>query len=281
MADFDVYMGCVWTILINGNVLDLQRRLCISSFKIEESCDGSNTATLVVEDPDFLYIEDNIFIEEATIDIFLAWHTDTHTVSFSGYISAIDIDFPGEGTPQLSVFCLDGSHLMNRSKKKRSWDKVTNADVVKKIAAEYGFKTKIEDGYTFTTEDTISQSNQSDIEFLESLANKEKTPFMAKLVGDTIHYVKLGVLSDPVGTLSYRTGTFDIVSFNPQINKETNEEEVNVADVTASTKVTDSATATTDNTKTETQGQSVVTSSSPTGADAPKLVYDSKTDTWK
>lgn len=265
-------LSCYWNVFINGKELSKSRKECIDSIDIIEQCDGSDTCTLVVNDPDFLFIEDNIFIEEATISVVLGWHGDTHRVTFTGYISAIDISFPDNGFPVLSIFCLDNSHLMNRKKKKRSWDDVTSADVIKKIAQEYGFKCVIESGYTFKKEDTISQSDNTDIEFCESLADDERVPFMCKLVGDTLYYVKKGVLKDPSSTVYYKKFPYDVVSFSPQINKETIKEEVTSADINTNNKSIDSATANNDNTSRDTQGEPVKTK---------VRKYDPTTGEWK
>lgn len=252
-------LSCYWNVTINGKELSKSRKECIESIDIAEQCDGSDTCTLVVNDPNFYFIEDNIFIEEATISVVLGWHGDTHRVTFTGYISAIDINFPESGFPVLSIFCLDNSHVMNRKKKKRSWDNVTNADVVKKIAQEYGFKCVVESGYPFKTEDTISQSDTTDIEFCESLASSERDPFMCKLVGNTLYYVKKGVLKDPVSTVYYKKFPYDVISFSPKINKETKKEEANSADINTDTKVIDNATANNDNTSRDIQGEPVKT----------------------
>lgn len=261
-------LSCYWNVTINGKELDKQRKECIESIDIVEQCDGSDTCTLVVNDPNFYFIEDNIFVEEATVSVAMGWHGDIHRVTFAGYISAIDINFPDSGFPVLSIFCLDNSHVMNRKKKKRSWDNVTNADVVKKIAQEYGFKCVVESGYTFKTEDTISQSGTSDIEFCESLADSEREPFMCKLVGDTIYYVKKGILKDPSTTVYYKKFPYDVMSFSPKINKETKQEEVSSADINTDTKKVDSATANDDSTPRDTQGE-------------PVRVYSGKTGNWE
>ena len=253
-------LSCYWKICINGVELDLNRRKCIEDISIKEQCDGSDTCTLKVNDPHFLYLEDNIFIEEASISAEIGWHGDTHRIHFTGYISAIDIDFPDSGSPVLSVFCLDNSHIMNRKKKKRSWDNVTSADVVQKIAQEYGFKCVIESGYSFTTEDTISQSGNTDIEFCENLASNERIPFMCKLIGNTLYYVKKGILKDPTATLYYKKFPYDVVSFSPKINKETVPEETSASDINTTDKSTDTSTANRDNTSRDTQGEPVNTS---------------------
>ena len=272
----DKVISCSWVISINGKELDLGRKSCISSIEIDEECDGSDSCTISICDPEFKFIEDNIFVEEATVSVEMGWHGDTHRVTFTGYISAIDINFPDSGFPVLSIFCLDNSHVMNRKKKKRSWDKVTNADVIKKIAQEYGFKCVIESGYTFKKEDTISQSNVTDIDFCESLASNERVPFMCKLIGNTLYYVKKGILKDPTSTVYYKKFPYDVISFSPKINKETKQEEVTSADINTNTKKVDKATANDDNTPRDTQGEPVKTQT-PTKV----RVYNSSTGKWE
>lgn len=273
-------LSCYWKVSINGKELDLARRNCIEDIALGEQCDGSDTCTLKVHDPDFLYIEDNIFIEEATVDVEIGWHGDTHRIKFSGYISAIDIDFPENGYPILSVFCLDDSHVMNRKKKKRSWDNVTRAEVVKKIAQEYGFKCIIETGYTFTKEDTISQSDVTDIEFCENLAREERIPFMCKLVGNTLYYVKKGLLKDPTSTLYYRKYPYDVVSFSPRINKETLKEEVTSSDIDTSQKEVNTSTSNTNNTLRDTQGEPV-NPEPPVAKSSSSVRFSTITGNWK
>lgn len=272
-------LSCYWKVFINGKELDDSRRNCIESIDITEQCDGSDTCDIKVSDPNFIFIEDNIFVEEATVSVEMGWHGDTHRVNFTGYISAIDIDFPESGYPVLSIYCLDKSHVMNRKKKKRSWDNVTRPEVIQKIAQEYGFKCVIEQGYTFTREDTISQSDTTDIEFCENLAGEERLPFMCKLVGNTLYYVKKGMLKDPTSTLYYKRFPYDVVSFSPKINKETILEEVSSSNVDTSNKKVDSATANNDNTPRDIQGDPVTTTSNETKDKSVK--YDSTTGKWK
>lgn len=273
----DKVLRIYWNVHINGQPLGLDRKRCIESISIDELCDGSDTCTLLVHDPDYIFIDDNIFVEEATISVEIGWHGDTYREKFDGYISAIDLDFPENGYPTLSIFCLDDTHRMNRKKKKRSWDNVTRAEVVQKIAQEYGFKCVVESGYNFKTEETISQSDSTDIEFCESLAGEERDPFMCKLIGDTLYYVKKGILKEPVASLHYREYPHDIISFKPQINKETRKEEVTSSDINTNTKVVETTTATNDNTERDTQGEPVNDSENTT---TENYVYNPETGTW-
>lgn len=269
-----VAMQCSWDVYIRGVKLDEIRKSMIESLSWTELCDGSDSLTLVINDPNFIYIDDNIFIEEVPVKVVMQIIGDTPE-TFEGFISAVDPDFPEEGTPSLSIYCLDNSHSMNRKKKKRTWDKTTNAAVAQIIAKEYGYKCVVQSGYTFKVEDTITQSNQTDIEFLESLAGNEREPFMCKLINRTIYYVKKGLLSEPSARLWYRAYPYDIISFKPQINKETRQESTSSANINTNTKTTDKATANDANTKRATQGKAVQTSSSTTG-----FKYDPLTKKW-
>lgn len=276
---------CTWQLWVNNTEITGTKKACVTSFNFDELCDGSDTLTINLLDPNFEFIEDNIFIDEASVILEHGFIGDVERKKFSGYISAIDISFPEDGSPSLTITCLDNSHLMNRVKKDRSWDNVTRADVVRKIAAEYGFSVHIEPNYEFAVIDTISQSKQSDIEFLEGLAGEEREPFLCKLIGNTLHYEKKGLLSDPVTTVGYKTYPFDVISFSPQINKETRQEEITVADVGTENKEYESYTAKDGNVSRDVQGESVKTTSSAalndtSGKDSSNMVYDPVTRTW-
>lgn len=259
---------------VNNKKIEEDTRACINNILIDELCDGSDTCTIDITDPDFIFIEDDIFIDDASIQVKFGFNEDTDRQEFNGYISAIDISFPEEGSPTLTITCLDESHVMNREDKSKTWEKKTRADVVREIAQSYGFKTDIESGYNFKTEESISQSKQTDIEFLESLAGQEREPFMCKLVKDTIVYKKKGVLQTPVTTVGYKTFPFDVISFNPQITKETRQESITDADVGATTKTTESHTANDENTERDVQGLSM------SGPQQANMYYDSEKRQW-
>lgn len=277
-----------WKLIVNNHEITDAKRACINSIDFDELCDGSDTCTLSITDPDFIFINDNIFIEEASVRAEFGFYEDIFRHTFEGYISAIDISFPENGSPTLTITCFDNSHLMNRSKKERSWDNVTRADVVRKIAAEYGYAVDIEPGYHFATIETISQSDNTDIEFLENLAKEEREPFMCKLVNNTLVYKKKGLLQEPKTTLGYKTFPFDVISFSPQITKETRQEEVTSSNVGTENKTYETYTANDGNVSRDVQGQPVQTTSTAALNDTSKqkqdtsnMVYDPVTREWK
>ena len=170
-------LAITYDVWISGTKLSMTKKECISSIEIKETVDGSDTAQIKISDPEFLYIDDNIFIEENTIKIKLGWSNTTYRVQFNGYISAIDIEFASNGIPQLTITCMDNTHKMNRKKKNATFSKCTSAEVVKKIVKNYGFTCVVDSSYKFEKQETITQSDQTDIDFIQKLAQDEVYPF--------------------------------------------------------------------------------------------------------
>lgn len=229
-------LSIIYDVWISGTKLAQDKKSCINSIEIKETVEGSDTATLVITDPEFLYIEDNIFLEDNSIRIKLGWSNTTYRVDFQGYISAIDIDFDSNGCPKLTLSCMDNTHLMNRKKKSKTFKNTTSADVVKKIVKSYGYSCVVDSSYKFTKQETITQSNQSDIDFIQKLAGDEVYPFTARLVGNTFYYVKMGKLGTPKMTLTYKKFPHEIISFSPKINKETKQVEITSSKIKTSNK---------------------------------------------
>lgn len=267
--DYDVW--------INGTKLSTEKKVCIDSIQIKETVDGSDICTLKINDPRFLFIEDNIFIEDNKIRVKLGWSDVTYRVTFDGYISAVDILFQESGIPLLTITCMDNTHLMNRKKKDKTYTNTTSAKVVQQIVKSYGFQCVIESNYKFETQETITQSQQTDIDFITNLANSEVYPFTARLVGNTFYYVKKGQLKSPKLALSYLDYPHDIISFSPKINKETIQTEVSSSTVSSSDKSLDSSKVTTD----KTSSSKVTGSSGSSSSVRTSYTYDPDVDRLK
>lgn len=265
----------VW---ISGKKLEMDKKQCINNIQITETVDGSDTCVIKISDPEFLYIEDNIFIEDNKIKVQLGWVGVTYRVKFEGYISAIDIVFQENGLPLLTVTCLDNTHLMNRKKKSNTFKNTTSAKVVQKIAKDYGFKCVVESGYSFEKQETITQSDQTDIDFITQLAGNEVYPFTARLVGNTFYYVKKGHLGNPKMTLTYLNYPHDLISFSPKINKESAQVEVGSSVVSSSNKKLSSTTVKSTRT---TDSKTKSTPSGGSSASGRSYTYDPNSKSWK
>lgn len=242
----DLVLAITYDVWISGTKLGMSKKQCINSLEIKETVEGADSATIEIKDPEFQFIEDDIFEEDNKIKIQMGWDSTTYRINFEGYISAVDIDFGSDGIPKLTVTCMDKTHKMNRKDKSKTFKKTTSASVVKKIVKSYGFKCKIDSSYKFEKQETITQSNQSDIAFLTKLAGDEVHPFTARLVGDTFHYERIGKLKTPKMTLTYRKYPHEIISFSPKINKESKKVEVKSASINTKNKKVSSTTGSTD-----------------------------------
>jgi len=243
----DLVLAITYDVWISGTKLDIDKKQCINSISIKETVEGADSATIEIQDPEFRYIDDNIFEEENKIKIQMGWDSTTYRVKFEGYISAVDVNFNSDGIPKLTVTCMDNTHKMNRKKKNATFKNTTSAEVVKKIVKSYGFSCKVDSSYSFEKQETITQSHQSDIEFITKLAGDEVHPFTARLVGNTFYYEKMGKLKTPKMTLTYKNYPHEIISFNPKINKESKQVEIKGSSINTSNKKVSTTTGTTKN----------------------------------
>ena len=228
---------CSWRLYFGGKELDAFHRKCVQDITVEDILYSSSILTVNFKDPELKFIEDNVLIEDAPVRFVMNYTGTNHTFTFDGFVSAIDMDF-GEDLVNLTVYCLDESHKLNRIEKSRSWTEKRSIDVVQEIAREYGLSLNTESGYrNFFVEETISQSNETDIAFCENLAGSEFEKFFCKVRNGVLYYRQYKVGETPRTTLSYRTGNFLVKSFKPQITTEKVKRSL-IADVTSSDKST-------------------------------------------
>lgn len=225
-----------YMLYINGKELDTFRYSMIKEITVQDNASGSDLLTISVEDPEFTFINDKLFLEDNKVKFVGGFDNDLG-VKFEGYISVIDIDFPESGSPTLAIHCLDNTHVMNRVKKKRTWNNTTRAKVARQIFQEYGFKVVIED--SGMVEESIAQSNETDIAFLTKIVDEEIEPYLVYVEGSTGYYVKKKILQKQQDTLDYRDGSQTILSFSPRINKEVKQVEARYADINLKDKKVD------------------------------------------
>lgn len=269
----------VW---VKGTKINQDRKKCIDSVEIKETVDGADTCTINISDPEFIFIEDNIFLEKSSLKVQLGFEGCTTKQTFEGYISAVDISFPENGIPHLTITGMDKTHLMNRTKKNKTWTNTTSAKIVESIVKSYGFKCVVESGYNFKTKESISQSKQTDADFLQKLAKDEIYPFTCRLVGNTIYYVKKGKISSSVMTLHYLEYPHEIINFTPQINTETRQEDTGSSSVSNSKSTSSSSSSSSSSGSSSSSSKTSGGSSSSSSSSTKKTkTYDPVTKKWK
>lgn len=235
-----------YDIAINGEILDFERKQCIVSIDVTESNEDANTAVIKVADPEKIFIEDDIFVQEATIHIEMGWSNTTYRCIFDGYISELKIDFGSDGIPTLTLNCTDETHEANTSKEDNVYENTTSADIVSELCAKNGWDCVIEENYDFPVKESFTQADMTDIEFMKYLADNETVPFSAHLDSstNTFYYVKKGDLEEEKVTLHYGEYPHEIISFSPTLDNESaSTSNIESATMDSSTKEIDEAEA--------------------------------------
>jgi phage protein D len=152
-------------------------------------------------------------------------YSDRLATMFIGLITAVKINFPSGGMPQLEVTAFDLSHPMTKNKKSKSWDKtnstVKDSDIASEISSLYKLTSQVDDSRVPHV--TIKQDNQSDFEFLKKRA--EENGFEFFVFEHTLFFRKPAYQENPVVNLEWGK---TLMSFAPEVNIADQVEEVEV-----------------------------------------------------
>ena len=130
----------------------------------------------------------------------------------SGVVTRIETNFPETGSPELTIAGYDHGFPMSLGKNSRTWNGKRDSDVVREIASLRNLNTRIDD--TAIVEPKTEQNQQSDLEFLKKLADKNS---FALYVDEkkTLHFHKPNRDAAAVVTLAWGQG---LLTFKPQAN---------------------------------------------------------------
>lgn len=210
-----------YELILNGNnTLNLNDS---DKIKVTYRDKGANSMQVTFYDPELKLMEGDIILEDVPITLKYGWKGNQLSV-FNGFISLIDFDFPDNGLTAMNITAMDNTHLMNRFDLKRTWKNAKISDVVKQIYGEYGFKLNVED--TVQKLESIEQSDQTDIAFIESLCDKvDNADFITYTKGNEAYFVRRNLKRKSSRTFTYRQEPFSLKSFSPRINKEKQKKE--------------------------------------------------------
>ena len=103
---------------------------------------------------------------------------------FRGQISGIEADFEEGREPEVSVFAEDRLMSLRMTRRMRSYDDMSDADIAAAIAGEHGLTPAVEaDGPTY---DVVHQINMSDLAFLRERARLVRAEIW--IDGETLHF---------------------------------------------------------------------------------------------
>lgn len=105
------------------------------------------------------------------------------TVVFSGRLEAIVADFSAGTAPTISIRCLDRLSDLHRSRRSRTFEQVTDTDLVQRIANEHGLASAV--ALAGPTHATVAQLNQTSLEFLRERLRRIDAALWVE--GDVVH----------------------------------------------------------------------------------------------
>jgi hypothetical protein len=212
--DYDTIKTPAFWIEINGKRLtDVQHKF-IEEVVYEDHATGSDICSVTISDPNFEFISDPIFAKSTKFKL-IGGYLMKHRTMLDGFISAVDYIYPQDNTPQLSIYAMDKSHILDRKEKKRKWENKTPFQIVQLIAQEYGLAFDGKANKLATKkEESISQSNETDMSLLMGLA--DQCEMLVYVKGNTLYFHERNYGSEPQAVLKYRQAPFDIIEFTPR-----------------------------------------------------------------
>jgi phage protein D len=106
---------------------------------------------------------------------------------FEGRISAITADYPDGGPPTIGLLAEDRLQDLRMTRRTRTFERSSLADVVRKVASDHGLSPRID--LQAATQPCIAQVNQSDLALLHDLARREDAIIWAD--GTALHAARL------------------------------------------------------------------------------------------
>jgi phage protein D len=130
-----------------------------------------------------LYLDGSILDFGKKLSVVLGAAPNAHTV-FSGWISAMEADFTGTETPQVLIFAEDKLMKLRMTRRMKTYENMSDADIASAIAAEHGLTPAADaDGPTY---DVVQQWNMSDLAFLRERARRIQAEIWVE--DETLHF---------------------------------------------------------------------------------------------
>jgi len=191
MTDTALYSANTPSISIDGTVNgDVARDLL--RLDVEESTSGLRTLVLcltAVTPTTNAVGDDPAYLDGAVLDFGSAVSVDfgpadrTATI-FDGTVSAIELSLGDGGSPSVSFYAEDALMKLRMTRRSRTYEDVTDADIAEQIAREHGLKPQTAaPGPTYPV---VQQWNQSDLAFLRDRAALVAAELWVE--GSTLHF---------------------------------------------------------------------------------------------
>lgn len=164
--DFEVTVG--------GRALPPPVLAHVSGITVDLSLDKAGMFALEMSDigepgdEDYL-IDDELFAPGQAVLLNVGYGKNLRFL-FGGEVAGLEPSFSSEMPPTLTVRSYDRSLCLQRGTRNRTFTRLKYSDIASRIAGEAGLSPKVEDSRV--EHEFVHQANQSDLEFLRSLAGE-------------------------------------------------------------------------------------------------------------
>jgi len=145
----------------------------VQSVTVVEDDRQADNVTITIPDPRMIYT-DGLF-EGSTVEVDMGYaEPNQHALMLRATITKIELNYPQDGVPVLTLKGEDKSIMMGLVEKRKRWRDRTVTDIVRAVARPYGFA-RVEAQLSpdpMIRRRPIVQDGQTDLAFLQELAKK-------------------------------------------------------------------------------------------------------------
>lgn len=229
----DNYFAPDFNVIINGSDLKADVSKYITQISVVKGLDTMDQFSLTVANPypemRWTHKDDRHWFKEGNQILIELGYVDDLQGMFDGIITTVNPTFPESGTPTLSIQGYNRLYQLQSSKKTRTFQNMTDKQIVEEIAQKAGLKPKVEN--TSTQHEFVMQCNKTDFTFLMIRANRIGFEFFVEDKNLFFHKAE-----DNGGKTYVLEWGKTLKSFSPKMNIMNQIDEVNVGAYNRNTK---------------------------------------------
>jgi phage protein D len=220
------YFAPAFWVEVDGSTLAADVSCNVEEISLVSSPNTLDTCNLTIANayPEmrWTHTPDAKLFREGSAVIAALGYVDELEPLFDGEITKVSPSFPASGVPTLGIECHTRLHWLQRGKNTRTFQQMTDKQMVEKIAQDNGLEPQAEDpGVSY---DYVMQPNQTDLEFLRARA--ARIHFEVLVQGRTLIFRKMQEDDPDMYTLVWGhtqqglsgPNIFPLTEFRPSIN---------------------------------------------------------------
>ncbi|HTQ09535.1 MAG TPA: VgrG-related protein [Fimbriimonadaceae bacterium] len=170
----DVHLRPSFAIKLDGTDMPVGMADDVLEIVVEQSIHMPHSCTIRLHEWDiqknqFKWVDDDQLKEGKSVEVQFGYTNDLTTI-FKGEITMIEMDAAAHMVPNLVVHCMSKDHRLQRNRVSKTYQQVTDSDIVQQVASQCGL-TAMADSLT-TVRDWVCQYNQTNYEFLKMCAHR-------------------------------------------------------------------------------------------------------------